>query len=161
MENKPCQTRFCDYLIRKSDEFIRKSRRQTGENYRKFGKCLKRFLGDRYEELNLKDITEELVSEYESYLKGLGIGLSTISYYNRIFRSLYNRAAQDGLIKNTHPFDNAYTKVIARRKADMVDVEGEPVTLESLSKEDVIRRYRQLSSRYNNLMSALRGDVKV
>ena len=47
---------------------------------------------------------------YEAYLKSTGVGMNTISFYNRILRAVYNRAVEKGL-RTSVPFKHVYTGV--------------------------------------------------
>lgn len=55
------------------------------------------------------EIDSDLMEEYEAYLKGCGVSLNTVSFYNRILRATYNRAVEKGLTPQRHPFRNVYT----------------------------------------------------
>lgn len=57
----------------------------------------------------LDEISPDLMEEYEAYLKGCGVSLNTVSFYNRILRAAYNRAVEKGLTPHRHPFRNVYT----------------------------------------------------
>jgi len=155
------QMSFKTYLVRKRKELERSGRRQTSLNYLKLDKSLTRYLDSRYDRLSLDGITEGLVMSYESYLKTLGITLATVSFYNRIFRSIYNQAVKEGLVKNAHPFDSAYTKVIPPKRVQMVDVNGEMVDMSTLTKDEVIARYCILADKHNRLIKSITEMVHV
>ena len=53
----------------------------------------------------------DLIAEYEAYLKGRGNSPNTISFYMRILKAVYNRATEDGLTEQRHPFRSVYTGV--------------------------------------------------
>ncbi len=63
------------------------------------------------EDLLLTDITSDLMMNYEAYLKYEGVAMNTISFYMRIMRAIYNRAVEQGLIEQHHPFKKVYTGV--------------------------------------------------
>ena len=52
-----------------------------------------------------------LLAEYESYLKARNVTMNTVSFYNRILRAVYNRAADKELTPQRNPFRHVYTGV--------------------------------------------------
>jgi len=159
MKHKPAIT-FLVYANGRIDMLRRQGRRATSDNYVKLCRSLGRFLGERSASLPLDGITEELVADYERYLKSLGCSQATVSFYNRVFRSIYHQAAQDGLIKNTHPFDCADTRVLARRRI-LVDLDGTGLDIENLTKPEIIRQYRILAEKHNRLVKSLTEIVQI
>lgn len=47
----------------------------------------------------LDEINSDLMMEYEAFLKSSGVTMNTVSFYMRILRAVYNRAAEKGLTK--------------------------------------------------------------
>lgn len=80
---------------------------RTSETYTTALNSFMRFREER--DVLLDEINSDLMEEYEAYLKGCGVSLNTISFYNRILRASYNRAVEKGLTPQRHPFRNAYT----------------------------------------------------
>lgn len=62
-------------------------------------------------EVLFDQINADLIAEYEAYLKGRGNSPNTISFYMRILKAVYNRATEDGLTEQRHPFKSVYTGV--------------------------------------------------
>lgn len=58
-----------------------------------------------------EDFDADLMASYEAYLKSTGVGMNTISFYNRILRAVYNRAVEKGFTKQVFPFKHVYTGV--------------------------------------------------
>ena len=54
---------------------------------------------------------EDLFCQYESHMRIFGLCRNTTSFYLRVFRSVYNRAVDDGLTEQTNPFKRVYTGV--------------------------------------------------
>lgn len=81
----------------------------TARNYRTALNSLHTFCHNR--DLGFEHITPRLIGSYEQWLKQKGICLNTISCYMRSLRSLYNKAAEQGLTERQHPFDQVYTGV--------------------------------------------------
>ena len=61
-------------------------------------------------------ITPALVKSYELWLKAKDVSLNTVSFYMRIFRAVYNRAVNEGLTTDQHPFSHVYTSVAKTAK---------------------------------------------
>ncbi len=69
-------------------------------------------------------VTLALVKSYEVWLKAKGVSLNTISFYMRILRAVYNRAGNEGLTTDLHPFGKVYTGVAktAKRGISTADI---------------------------------------
>jgi len=150
-----------EYIDNKIVSLNEEGRKVTAENYGKAKRCLRRYT--REEKLFFADITEEFVSEFNSYLERTKIKKATISFYNRVLRSLYNQAAKEGMVKNAHPFDEVYTKVVPKLTAKNLDTvrsaTGEIIRIDSLSNDELVRRYKILQMRYNTLVNKLSAIV--
>ena len=48
---------------------------------------------------------------YEAWLEGNGICPNTVSFYMRILRAVYNRAVEEELTEQKHPFKHVYTGI--------------------------------------------------
>ncbi len=59
----------------------------------------------------LADFTDDTLQAYEGYLLGRGLVRNSVSFYMRILRAVYNRAADAGLVAFQHPFRHVYTGV--------------------------------------------------
>lgn len=81
----------------------------TADNYRSTLKSFKRFRNGK--NITLNKIDERLMQQYEAYLKDEGIKMNTVSFYMRVMRAVYNRAVNDGLTTEKHPFKNVYTGI--------------------------------------------------
>ncbi|MFR9543063.1 MAG: site-specific integrase [Rikenellaceae bacterium] len=89
---------------------LRELRKDRGvETYTTTLKSFMRFRDG--EDLLLADITSDLMLNYEVYLKYEGLSMNTISFYMRIMRAIYNRAVEQELIEQRHPFKKVYTGV--------------------------------------------------
>lgn len=99
-----------DFFRYAEEEIIRSSRflsRSTIKNYRTAVTSFKRFMEGK--SLRLSDIDTRLLADYEKYLLRQHICLNTSSCYLRSLRSLYNRAVEEGLVEQRHPFDKVFT----------------------------------------------------
>mgnify|MGYP001263367341 FL=1 len=82
---------------------------RTAENY---SYALKSFMQFRLcKDVALSEIDSDLMQLYEAYLHGKGAVRNSSSFYMRIFRAVYNRALEKGLINQCNPFRHVYTGV--------------------------------------------------
>lgn len=61
-------------------------------------------------------IDSDLMQDYSAWLSSRGLVRNTISFYNRILRAVYNRAVDQGLTDNRHPFRHVYTGIEKTQK---------------------------------------------
>lgn len=82
---------------------------RTAETYRSALMSLRKFnAGDQ---LMLDSVTPDTMECYEGWLRGQGKAANTVSFYTRIVRAVYNRAVEQGIIEDRHPFRRVYTGV--------------------------------------------------
>lgn len=86
-------------------------RYRTAESYTSTLRSLQTYM--KNEDLPFSSIDHMLVKKYENYLSAKGITKNSSSFYLRIFRAVYNRAAENGLNHFTtpHPFSGVYTGI--------------------------------------------------
>ena len=82
---------------------------RTAETYTSALGSLKKFREGK--DLLFDEVTSDLMQLYEAHLQGRGLGKNTISFYNRILRSTYNRAVEKGLTEQRYPFRHVYTGI--------------------------------------------------
>lgn len=75
---------------------------RTRETYISTLNSLKRFRNQQ--DLDLTDVDVFFLFSYESWLRSEGLSHNTISFYLRRFRSVYNKAVEQGLIEQRYPF---------------------------------------------------------
>lgn len=102
--DEPCFSGFMEEVIAR---LKRLGKTRTSETYTAALNSFMRFREGR--DVPLDEINSDLMEEYEAYLKGCGVSLNTVSFYNRILRATYNRAVEKGLTPQRHPFRNVYT----------------------------------------------------
>lgn len=81
----------------------------TANNYLSALNSFRKFHNDR--DIMLDNVSSELMEEYEAWLKQRGIIPNTISFYIRIFRAVYRRAVEEGIIEDRKPFRHVYTGI--------------------------------------------------
>ncbi|KPM50016.1 tyrosine-type recombinase/integrase [Jiulongibacter sediminis] len=101
-----------------------KKREQLGNasNYNLSLKSLKRFLEGRGKKLTIDklkflDIDKEFLEDYEFFMIQEGRSLTTVSFYVRALRAVFNRAIEEGEIgKENYPFGKRKYKIPAAKK---------------------------------------------
>lgn len=104
---------FVSYMEGLIGEMNRNGCYATAGHYRATLNSVGRFMSERRAniELYLDEITARLVADYEGWLRSRGVTRNTSSFYLRILRAAYNRAADEGLIEQCKPFKRVYTGI--------------------------------------------------
>ena len=97
---------FAHKLISQMEE---QGRFRTGETYKSALESFMRFRSGQ--EILLEEINQDIIKAYETYLKQQHLTLNTISFYMRILRAIYNRAAEKELTRQRNPFRHVYTGI--------------------------------------------------
>lgn len=123
-----------DYFRARIGSLEQEGRHSTSRNYRKTLACFTAFTGDR--PVCMSDIDRSLVRDYNLYLAAQGCAPNSVSFYNRVLRSAFNKAVHEGYSEQTFPFSGAYTGVSETKKRSLgvpllrkileMDLQGEP-----------------------------------
>ena len=89
-------------------------RYSTARNYKHTWESFHKFLDGRV--FFVDELRKETVANYNRFLRDSGLQRNTISFYNRVLRSVYNQAVKEGYARQVHPFAEVYTGVDATRK---------------------------------------------
>lgn len=100
---------FNNYIRQQIARLKRLGKIRTSETYTAALRSFNGFMNDK--EVLFDQINSDLIAEYEAYLKGRGNSPNTMSFYMRILKSVYNRAVEEGLTEQRHPFKSVYTGV--------------------------------------------------
>lgn len=100
---------FNDYIRQQIARLKRLGKIRTSETYAAALKSFSGFMNDK--EVSFNELNADLLAEYEAYLKDRGNSPNTISFYMRILKAVYNRAVENGLTEQRHPFKSVYTGV--------------------------------------------------
>ncbi len=92
---------------------------RTSETYAAALNSFKKFLSYKTKEetsqtkvdIMLDCLSAEIMEEYETWLQHRGIRPNSTSFYARILRAVYNRAVEQDIIENRHPFRHVYTGI--------------------------------------------------
>lgn len=122
---------FIKHLISKLEA---EKRDKTASIYETAQRSFSRF---RYgEDIRIDRIDNHLIQQYETYLKGNGICINSISCYMRALRAIYNQAVEKGLAISKNPFKDVYTgidKTIKRAVDEDVIVRLQSIDLSEYS----------------------------
>lgn len=95
------------------EDTIRKLKRlgkeRTSETYTSALVSFMRFREGR--DLLFDEFTSNLMAEYEAWLRSNGVMMNTVSFYTRILRAVYNRAVEQELTPQRHPFKHIFTGI--------------------------------------------------
>lgn len=118
------------------DEQIRKlhagDRQGTARNYLRARSSFARYR--RNKDIELSAINKELICDYELWLKKRKVSRNTSSFYMRILRSVYNKAAENHFVPQNYPFSKVYTGIERTRKRAV-----DEVIISRLKKADLSR----------------------
>ncbi len=100
----------------------KKGRIRTSETYASTLRSFLRFRKDK--DIHLRLISSRVIEDYETYLLKTGLVPNTVSFYLRILRAIYNRAAEEKIIRQEFPFKRVYTGVAqtVKRALPLCDV---------------------------------------
>lgn len=110
---------LCNYMKSAIVRLNKNGKNGTADNYRSALNSFKKFLLSRssknYDyndgDIMLDNFTSKLIEDYEAWLMGMGVSPNTSSFYLRILRAVYNRAVEEDIVVNKHPFKRVYTGV--------------------------------------------------
>lgn len=97
------------YIIQQAELLNKSDRERTGETYMQALASFRKFRKGK--DLAFSEIDEPMIRCYEGYMRGLGLCRNTTSFYLRILRGIYNKAADDDLTEQKRPFRHVYTGV--------------------------------------------------
>lgn len=86
----------------------------TATNYEKAMRNLAEFLHGK--DIALDEMTETFIADYNVFLIRRGMVRNSVSFYMRIMRAVYNKAARQKLVETVHPFSEVYTGIDRTRK---------------------------------------------
>ena len=87
---------------------------RTAETYIAAYKKLRSFCNGK--DLTPGDLTPELMESFQNWLKKQHLSMNTISFHMRKLRAVYNKAVEQGLTVDLHPFRHVYTGIAKTTK---------------------------------------------
>ena len=103
-----------DYMRTQVEQLRATNRLGTAKNYEKTMSSFGEFLGDV--RLPLSALTEQVITDYNTFLVQKGLVRNSVSFYMRVLRAIYNKAVRQKLIEQQHPFTEVYTGIDRTRK---------------------------------------------
>ena len=100
---------LCGFMGKITESLARCGKLRTSEIYRVALGSFMKFRGGN--DIMLDCITADEMERYQAWLLGRGLSFNTVSFYMRVIRAVYNRAADIGEIENRRPFKHVYTGV--------------------------------------------------
>lgn len=108
------QTGILHFIRMQIERLNQTGRLGTAQCYEKTLHSFALFLGGK--DLPLSAMTEQLVSDYNTFLIRRGLVRNSVSFYMRVLRAVYNKAVRQRLIEQSHPFQTVYTGIDRTRK---------------------------------------------
>ena len=103
-----------DYMSSQVKQLRAANRLGTAKNYEKTMCSFGEFLDDV--RLPLSALTEQVITDYNSFLIKRGLVRNSVSFYMRVLRAIYNKAVRQKLIEQQYPFTEVYTGIDRTRK---------------------------------------------
>lgn len=111
--------RLFRYMTRIIDKLKSAGRQRTAETYNAALNSFKKFLCEtdtlicphHTDDIMLDCLNSQIIEAYASWLHSRGLVPNTISFYARILRAVYNKAADAGIIEKHNPFRRVYTGI--------------------------------------------------
>lgn len=119
--NSPqCHILVLDDMRTLIEQLRTSNRLGTATNYEKTMISFGKFIGDT--KLSLASLPEQVIIDYNAFLIHCGLVRNSVSFYMRILRAIYNKAVQQRLIEQQHPFTGVYTGIDKTRKRAVSEV---------------------------------------
>jgi hypothetical protein len=102
-----------------ADELMREKQKRTARGYLTAARRLIEF-NNGYD-IRIDALTPEVIARFEQALEHDNLSMSTISFYMRTLRAVYNRAVVECIIpaRLDSPFDDAYTQIKPPHEASL------------------------------------------
>lgn len=110
---------------------------RTAETYIAAYKKLRSFCNGK--DLTPGDITPELMESFQTWLRSQHLSMNTTSFHIRKIRALYNKAVDQGLTTDLHPFRHVYTGTAKTNKRAITIAEMKRI--KRLELDDPMLRY--------------------
>lgn len=98
---------FLNYIMDRIDFYKELGNEQRANRYQVAFDKFRKFMKGK--DCTFDELTRDRMEMWEEWMKNEGNCPNTISYYNRILRTLYNKAVDDEIIEDKKPFKKCYT----------------------------------------------------
>lgn len=111
-----------EYINRQIVRLYTAGKERTSETYRQVLRSFMKFRNN--EDLDFDMINDNLIVQYERFMRMSDLCRNTTSFYMRTLRSIYNRAVTDGITTQADPFKRVYTGVdkTAKRALNLCEI---------------------------------------
>ncbi len=106
--NSSAESLFCQ-MEKAIARLAQNGKIRTSQTYATTLRSFRKYRQDQ--DILLECLNSEVMENYQGWLQQQGIAQNTISFYFRILRAVYNRAIEEDLTENRHPFRHVYTGV--------------------------------------------------
>lgn len=100
---------FFKYMEQTISQYLEQGRVRTSETYAATLNSFRRYRKNT--DISLHAICTEVIESYESYLRNSNLSPNTISFYLKHIRAVYNRAVDEEIIIDRHPFKRVNTSI--------------------------------------------------
>lgn len=118
MDNKCIKSQskysFIEFMNGIISQLQQNGQHKSWQHYRSTLSSVMRFRQSK--DFSLRKMDAAMMEAYEAYLKQQNVCRNTISFYMRILRAVHNRAVEQGIIVQQHPFRHVYTGIDKTRK---------------------------------------------
>lgn len=102
-----CQSSLFKFMGNSIGRLKSNGKIRTAETYMATLGSFRKFRKDK--DLSLDFLSSKDMEDYQAWLKRRGLSPNTISFYIRILRAVYNRAVEEDIIEDKHPFRRVFT----------------------------------------------------
>ena len=100
--NFTTETTLFSYMEKQVDKLICHGQNRTAETYHSTLNSFRNFRNNT--DLSLRELSNEVLSDYAFHLKSRGISPNTVAFYLKRLRAVYNKAVEEELVENRFPF---------------------------------------------------------
>lgn len=113
-EKADSELSFFNYIKKQIDELRKLGKNGTALNYERALNSFSSFMNGS--DISIPCVSKQLVWQYNIYLSERGLKRNSVSFYMRILRAIYNKAAKQKLTEQNFPFADVYTGIDKTRK---------------------------------------------
>lgn len=105
---------FFIYIKKQIDELRKLGKNGTALNYERALNSFSSFMNGY--DISIPCVSKQLIWQYNIYLSERGLKRNSVSFYMRILRAIYNKAAKQKLTDQNFPFADVYTGIDKTKK---------------------------------------------
>lgn len=163
--SKPSPTLF-NYMEKHISKLLNHDQPRTAETYQSTLNNFRLFRQNR--DLTFEELSPHLLEDYEFHLRNRGLVPNTIAFYLKRLRAIYNKAVEDELIENHHPFRKASTasEKTAKRAISLKDIrklkklELPPLSSQRLARDIFLFSFYTRGMSFIDIALLKKSDIK-